>query len=74
MLGFVSESPILKKWQVANHLRKKKKNVNGEKLYFMKVILLYLVFEKSWFLEHFRMLEASLFQYICDCPLAKCIM
>lgn len=36
-----------------------KKSVNGEKLYFMKVILLYLVLE-SWFSEHFRVSEAPL--------------
>lgn len=40
-----------------------KEIVNGEKLYFMKVILLYLVLE-SWVLEHFRMLEAPLSFFI----------
>lgn len=46
MLGDVSQIPVLEKHRTLILL---KKSVNGEKLYFMKVILLYLVLEKLVF-------------------------
>lgn len=47
MLGDVSQIPVLEKHRTL--ILFKKKSVNGEKLYFMKVILLYLVLEKLVF-------------------------
>lgn len=46
MLGDISQIPVLEKHRTLILL---KKSVNGEKLYFMKVILLYLVLEKLVF-------------------------
>lgn len=45
MLGVISQIPVLEKHRILILL----KSVNGEKLYFMKVILLYLVLEKVGF-------------------------